>query len=214
MPSIEQAFLSAFQWCEIQFSDSQPYPWASGDQLLDDQIADEAAAELRTLTRWERVTTHFYTHEIIPISRISAGLVPDTVRSIVRAAASPRVAAAVSRLVAQPVRLVTVDAHRMWEGDHIAVHNDANSFGELLRLTWFIGQAPSEGGGFVVHTEMDEGRVHQVVPFQPNRWISFSISMDSYHSVPPMRGVDAGGRNSMIFTWGTPREDLLPLTNW
>ena len=200
--------------CETQFRDAHPYPWADASELLDKEVAANAAVELKNFTCWERVTTHFYTHEIIPISRISAALVPGTMRTIVRAAASPHVSAAASRLAAQPVQLVTVDAHRMWEGDYIAVHNDANSFGELLRMTWFIGQAPTAGGGFAVHTELDEARVHQVVPFQPNHWILFSISMESYHSVPPIHGVDAGGRNSVIFTWGTPRHDLSELSNW
>jgi hypothetical protein len=205
MSTLDRCFLDVFARCLEDFPHAAPYAWSTGNGFVGARHASQVAAELTALSWWHRVHRDFYTQEEIPLSRLPIDAVPPTISEIIDAAANPSVATAASRLSASGsrLRLVSVTAHRLRDGDHIDVHNDANPYGEELRLTWMLGLPPDRGGGFAVHECDDGDRVARLVHFRADDWVCFLISGNSFHSVPTVDGTSPHGRLSIIFTWGS-----------
>lgn len=205
MSSAERCFLAVFARCLKDFPRAVPYAWSTGSRFVGAQHASQVVAELVALPWWQRVRRDFYSQEEIPLSRLPINAVPPTISKILVAAINPTVADTASRLSVNgsQLRLVSVVAHRLLDGDHIDVHNDANPYGEELRLTWMLGSPPRHGGGFAVHECDDGDRIAKLIQFRTDAWVCFRISGDSFHSVPTVGGSPEHGRLSIIFTWGS-----------
>jgi len=175
------------------FRVAEPYPWCAGETLFGARLAHRAWQELQGLP-WRRAETDFYRQWECRVDR--APLVQDSLLAEVVAAGRQ---ASLGEVVpdAGGLELDAVVAHRLQEGDAMDVHNDANPYGELVRLVWMVGPAPSEGGAFVVCETT--GRPIVEIPFAADAWVCFRLGPDSHHSVP--RVGEGEARSTLVFTW-------------
>lgn len=99
-----------------------------------------------------------------------------------------------------PVSLV---AHKLVAGQHIAIHNDHLFGGESHRLTVHLnrGLLDQDGGFFMLFNSFDARDIHTIIRPVTGSAIGFEIGENSHHAVSRLH---AGERYTLVYSFFIP----------
>jgi Rps23 Pro-64 3,4-dihydroxylase Tpa1-like proline 4-hydroxylase len=175
-----------------------PFPHAAGAGILPIDFARALHTWLLETDRWHLTTADFYDQYEFSLldaplpADLAALLAPGTLDAAVQE---------LCRVFTQPaLRLVDVTAHRLVDGQRIALHDDYLGPEETHRLVLHLSPdwQDAHGGYLMLFSSADATHVSHVVRPAFNTGFAFEISPQSHHAVSQIHGLD---RYSVVFTF-------------
>lgn len=186
---------SSFHICD---QSELPFRYFLVTDCLDQTIEQDLLAWFEGEAPWKLVETDFY--EQYEFYFFDSNL-PSSLTSLISADSLARLRETVEKLLkcrlSENINLV---AHKMVQGQHIAIHNDYLSGEESHRLTVQVnrGLNDEDGGFFMLFSSRNAADVHRVLRPVSGSAIGFEISPNSHHAVSSLHG---GERYTLVYSF-------------
>ncbi len=185
---------------EISLIDERKWPfhYALFETVFPDHVHASILRWLEATQFWKVARTDFYEQFEFCLDHV---VVPQRVRFLVESSFKSELRVMMETILETKLSpRIRVLAHMLVPGQHIAIHNDMNAFGESHRLTVQInsGLKESDGGYFLLFGSADVSDVHRILKPISNSAIAFAISPDSYHAVTSQH---RGRRFTLVFSF-------------
>ena len=186
---------SSFQICDQA---EQPFRYFLVTECLDQTIEQDLLAWFEGGAPWKLVETDFY--EQYEFCLFGSNL-PSSLTSLISAESLAKLRETVELLLkcrlSDKINLV---AHKIVQGQHIAIHNDYLSGKETHRLIVQVnrGLTDEDGGFFMLFNSFNATDVHRVLRPVSGSAIGFEISPTSHHAVSRLHG---GERYTLVYSF-------------